>query len=295
MVAPTPPWPASDVARALGNVLYAYPIVIALIVIPLLFPDGRLPSRRFRWVAGFAVLALVALTFGAALGSTTAAVTDPVVFVSTIVGFAGGALAVATRFRRSDPLQRQQVKWLLADAALAAIVFPIALAMPDPETAPIPLLAIVMWLLAILTLLGLPVVIGIAVLRYRLYEIDRIVSRTIAYAIVTGLLALVFGVVVIVLSAVLSSFARAQTVAVAASTLAVFAIFQPVLRRVRRTVDRRFNRSHYDAERTTAAFSTRLRDEVDISTVQGALVSTVAEAVDPVRASVWLRPVAERP
>jgi len=138
-------------------------------------------------------------------------------------------------------------------------------------------------------LLFLPVVIGIAVLRYRLYDIDRIVSRTVSYGLVTGILAAVFGVAVLVLSGILARFGQSDSIAVAASTLAVFAIFQPVLRRVRHRVDRRFNRARYDAERTAASFATRLRDEVDITTVAADLRETVQDAVRPTDLALWIR------
>jgi hypothetical protein len=283
------PWPGSDLARAVANAAFFYAIVIALIGIPLVFPDGRLPSPRFRWVVGVAVLDMIAWTLGVTFGSLLAPIVEPTVFISTIVGFCGAAVALWVRFRRGGPVQRQQVKWLMANGALAAIFFPIAFALPDPATSPNPALAYSMWAAAILTLLLLPVVIGIAILRYRLYEIDRIVSRTIAYATVTGVLAAVFGGIVVVLSTLLAQVAQGQQIAVAASTLAVFAVFQPVLRRVRRTVDRRFNRARYDAQGTIDTFSGRLRDEVDLSMVREALIMTVTEAVDPLGTSVWLR------
>jgi DNA integrity scanning protein DisA with diadenylate cyclase activity len=135
-----------------------------------------------------------------------------------------------------------------------------------------------------------PIAVGVAILRYRLYEIDRIISRTISYALVTGLLAATFAILIVGLQAVLTPFTGGQTVAVAASTLAVFALFQPVLRRVRRAVDRRFDRARYDGERTAAAFSERLRDQVDMETVTTDLRATVAGAIAPTDLGVWIRP-----
>ena len=133
------------------------------------------------------------------------------------------------------------------------------------------------------------VAIAIAILRHNLYDIDRIVSRTIAYALVSAIVVVVFGAVVILLSTALASFAEGQTIAVAASTLAAFAAFQPVLRRVRRGVDMRFNRARYDADQTVAEFSARLRNEVDIATLARDLDATVQDAVKPASLRLWLR------
>ena len=284
-----PPWPGTDLAGFASDLGFFYAIVISLIAIPLIFPDGRLPSHRFRVVVAFIAADLLAWAVGVTVGEDSNATVGPVVFVSTIVGFVGAATAVSVRFRRGGPTERQQVKWLAANAGLAAIFFPVAFLMPEPEKAAIPALAMAVWVAAILTLLFLPVVIGIAVLRYRLYEIDRIVSRTIAYAIVTGVLVVVYGAVVLTLSTVLAQLGQNESIAVAASTLAVFAIFQPVLRRVRHSVDRRFNRARYDAERTSTSFSVRLRDEVDITSVTNDLRDTVQAAVRPVDLALWIR------
>jgi MMPL family len=290
--AASPPWPGSKVAHTLNDILFFYPIMIALIGIPLVFPDGHLPSRRFRWVGGALVLSLATWTVGVLGGpnSSSGSVTDPIVLVSTLIGFAGAVIAVGVRFRGGDTIQRQQIKWLMADAGLAAIAFPLAFANADPDNTPYPALAVAIWLVAILTLLLLPVVIGIAVLRYRLYDIDRIVSRTVSYAVVTGFLAIAFGAMVVTLSTVLAQYGQGASIAVAVSTLAVFTIFQPALRTVRDRVDRRFNRARYDAARTTEAFANRLRDQVEILTVTADLDATVRAAVRPSRLGLWLRP-----
>jgi hypothetical protein len=290
--AASPPWLGSDVAETLGNILFFYPIVIALIGIPLLFPDGHLPSPRFRLIGAIAVVAIAAWTIGATVGqgSDSGSPTDPVVLLATIVGFLGAVGAVVVRFRGGDPIQRQQVKWLLADAALAAVVFPLAFSNPDPDSATNPGLALALWLMAISTLLLLPVVIGIAILRYRLYDIDRIVSRTVAYALLTGVLATAFGALVVAFSTVLARFGQGTSIAVAISTLVVFAIFRPLLHVIRDRVDRRFNRAHYDAARTTEAFANRLRDQVEILAVTADLDATVRAAVRPTRLGMWLRP-----
>ena len=147
------------------------------------------------------------------------------------------------------------------------------------------------WLGGIISLSLIPVAIGIAILRYRLYEIDRIISRTIGWAVVTGLLVAVFAVVVVVLQAVLAPFTNENTLAVAASTLVAFAaLFQPLRRRVQRAVDRRFDRARYDGQRTVDAFAEHLRSDVDLASLRGSLAATADQAVRPASASVWLSP-----
>ena len=134
-----------------------------------------------------------------------------------------------------------------------------------------------------------PIAIGIAVLRYKLYEIDRLVSRTIGWALVTGVLVAIFAVGVLALQALLAGFTQGQTLAVAASTLTAFALFQPVRRRVQTAVDRRFDRARYDGERTAAAFADRLREQVDLVSLSGDITGTVDTALRPTSIGVWLR------
>ena len=145
------------------------------------------------------------------------------------------------------------------------------------------------WLVGLFGFGLLPVAIGVAVLRYRLYEIDRLISRTIAYATVTGVLVVVFGGVILLSQAILDPVTGGNTIAVAASTLAVAALFQPLRRKVQVRVDRRFNRARYDAERTVAAFAGRLRSEVDLGQLKAEIALTVATSVQPTSVSLWLR------
>jgi len=281
-----PPWPAASFARQLGDLMFFYPFLIAIIGIPLVFPDGRLPSARFRWVAIAGITTAIAWT----LGGLALLRLDPLIFVMTLVSFGGAVVAVWRRYHTGDRTERQQIKWLVADVSIAVAALLPALMLTDVD----PALANAFSSVAIIAMLCLPVVIGIAILRYRLYEIDRIVSRGIAYAAAIGALALVFGAIVVVLSTLLAEVAQGESIAVATSTLAVFALFQPVLRWVKRRVDRRFNRAHYDAQQTIEAFSAHVRDEVDLQTLRDALVATAAGAVDPLRTDVWLRPHAAR-
>ena len=207
------------------------------------------------------------------------------VAASAVLVFPILALSIVSRYRMSDRVGRQQLKWFILAFLVAIGGFAAAevgaLISDEP-----PAVGLVVFGFAGALI---PIAIGIAILRHGLYDIDRIVSRTIAYALVSAIVAGVFAAVVVLLSTALSSLAEGQTIAVAASTLAAFAVFQPVLHRVRREVDMRFNRARYDAEQTVAEFSARLRDEVDIATVTQDLDATVQGAVKPASLHLWLR------
>ena len=301
-----PPWPLAEAARMVGDILFVYPLVIAFIGVPLLFPVGRLPSPRFRWVVRISIAGMVAWTLSGLLfdshgqpripGDGSLAAATPVLqalypvlqisfFVSVLVGLGGAVIAVSQHYRRGGRVQRQQVKWLTADVALAAILLPSALLLADVN----PDLANMLSGFGIIAMFALPVVIGLAILRYRLYEIDRLISRTIAYAILTGILGAVFVGSIIGLQTLLSSVTQSETIAVAASTLLAFALFQPVRRMVQGVVDRRFDRRRYDGDRTSAAFGDRLRHQIDIASVSEALLSTIDDSVKPTSRNLWLR------
>jgi MFS family permease len=285
-----PPWPVAAIAATFGDAAYIAPWVIALIGVPLVFPDGRLPSRRFRWVVWVTGAGMVSLLLGAPASmipglADLGPVVSALALVANVFGLGGAVAAVWVRFRRGDPVQRQQVKWLLAVAGVATIAFPSALAFGSSES----FVSLAFWLVAFLAYLALPVAIGIAVLRYRLYEIDRIISRTIGYAVVTVTLAVTFGGAILLFQAVLAPLTGGNTLAVAASTLVAAALFQPLRRRVQTVVDRRFNRAGYDAERTAAAFAAQLRDEVDLRNLSGDVLQVVAQTVAPATVALWLR------
>ena len=285
-----PAWPVAAIAATFGDAAYIAPWVIALIGVPLVFPDGRLPSRRFRWVVWVTGAGMVSLLLGAPASmipglADLGPVVSAVALVANVFGLGGAVAAVWVRFRRGDPVQRQQVKWLLAVAGVATIAFPSALAFGSSES----FVALAFWLVAFLAYLVLPVAIGIAVLRYRLYEIDRIISRTIGYAVVTVTLAVTFGGAILLFQALLAPLTGGNTLAVAASTLVAAALFQPLRRRVQTVVDRRFNRARYDAERTAAAFAAQLRDEVDLRNLSGDVLQVVAQTVAPATLALWLR------
>jgi hypothetical protein len=294
-----PPWPGVEMALRLGDSSFIYPIVISLVLIPLYFPDGRLLSSRYRWVVRITAINLV-VWFVEALRDVRDTGTTPTVpglevldgilgvleiyvLVAMLVGFAGGAIAVATRFRRGGPVQRQQVKWLLAVVALGAIAWPAYFLSSATE------IGNVLVVLGFLALFALPIVIAVAILRYRLYEIDGIVSRTIAYGAVTVVLGATFVGIILAVQGLLAPYTKDQTIAVAFSTLVVFALFQPLRRRIQTAVDRRFNRARYDAERTAAAFAARLGSRTDMTTVTTDLALTTVSTVAPSSLSIWLR------
>jgi hypothetical protein len=184
--------------------------------------------------------------------------------------------------------------WVAAWAGYAAFVGflgAVLLAVVPIAISPQPGIGGPVWVLvAAVGLLLVPVSVGIAVTRYRLYEIDRLISRTIGWALVTSVLLAVFAVVVVGLQAVLASLTQGDTLAVAASTLVASALFQPVRRRVQRAVDRRFDRARYDGERTAAAFAERLRDQVDLTELKTDIAVTVATALRPSSTELWIRP-----
>jgi hypothetical protein len=199
-------------------------------------------------------------------------------------------LAVAARFRRARAETREQMKWFLASAAVFALFMPLSFidtAFVDPTEG-----VTVFDFLSMGSLALLPLSIAIAVLRYRLYAIDRIISRTLGWAIVTALLIAVFAAGVIGLQALLAGVTQANTVAVAASTLVAFAVFQPLRRRVQAAVDWRFDRARYDSARIVEGFAGRLRDELDLEALRHEIGRAASESVRPATASVWLRPTA---
>jgi hypothetical protein len=207
--------------------------------------------------------------------------------VSSLVLVVGPLVAwsMASRYRRSDTVGRQQLKWVILAFLVTLIAISVtsaaAMVADGPLEAGLPLFGFSGALI--------PIAIGIAILRYRLYDIDRLISRTLSYAIVTVILGAVFGAMILALQAVFAEFTEGQTIAVAASTLAVFALIQPVLQRVRRTVDRRFDRARYDADLTAAAFADRLRDEVNMERVTADLVGSISTTLAPSRVDIWLR------
>jgi hypothetical protein len=270
----------------------------------LLFPDGQPPSPRWRWVLWVYVAAAVLWIGGAFIVSVGAiaghhirvdasgnlvvlshpagsaawwGVVEAVFLPVLAICWLGSVAAQVLSYRHSSGERRQQLKWLAGGSALAAATIPLAAVLSGRHGIS------VAGDIAGLGLLGLPVCMGVAILRYRLFDIDRIVSRTLAYAIVTGLLVGVYAGIVLLATRVVSI---TTPVAVAASTLAAAALFNPLRRRVQRAVDRRFNRARYDADRIVAAFAARLQDAVDLDSVRGDLAAVVQQNLEPTHVSV---------
>ena len=237
----------------------------------------------------------ISLTFQNPLGVARLPPVLRVVMIGTISGvsavfvafLAVAFVSLAVRYRAGGLLLRQQVKWL----ALAAVAFVICLAIALLLTGASPswLTGIAYTLVASIVLFGIPAAMTVAILRHRLYDIDRIISRTLEYAIVTGLLVGVYAGLVLLATQALP-VSLSTPVAVAGATLAAAALFSPLRRRVQRIVDRRFNRARYDAESTVAAFAARLKDMVDLDSVRDDLAGVVHQALEPAHLSVWIRP-----
>jgi hypothetical protein len=271
----------------------------------LLFPDGRPPSARWRWsawaisVVGLVTAVAVALLpvdEGSLVGNPVAmegsigSVAEFIANVGVTVLFLGVLLAAVSlllRFRRAGGQQRQQLKWLAFGGAFLAAVIVLDLVSQEPPG---------IWdvLLETLSFGALYVGVGMAVLRYRLYDIDRLINRTLVYGLLTATLGLVYAVAVLVLGQLFGTAGgKPPSWAIAGATLAAAAVVQPARRRIQQVVDRRFNRRRYDAAKTVEAFSARLRDQVDLDTLSAELLAVVDQTVQPARASLWLRSPAQ--
>jgi hypothetical protein len=304
--------PAARVAGSLSSAAVVVTIFL-LFVLVLLFPDGRLPSPRWRpvlWALAVVVAGVVAQSFQAGTRVTggitnaldAAGVSYPLGVLPRHGWFSGllegifilavvtGLLAVASVFvrrRGASPERRQQLAWLgyvgVMTAFWAAVLFLGGALAPGPANTWI---GTVTWSLLFLTpVAGIPVACVVAVLRYRLYDLGRIVSRTVSYAIVTGLLVGVYAGLVLLATQVIG---LTSPVAVAGSTLVAAALFGPLRSRVQKRVDHRFNRARYDAERMLAAFAARLTEELDADAVTEDLARSVHAALEPAHISIWL-------
>jgi hypothetical protein len=277
--------------------------LVLLGLVFLLFPDGRPPSPRWRWVLwAYAGIGLVwitwtaVITVGAIIGDRPQVDPDGQLFLLSGDDPAAGAWNTAATaifllvalclvaslagqvasWRRSSGERRQQLKWLMA--GLAAIV-------AGAGISTVPGTGAIGGACYLAGLVAFSLCVGVAVLRYRLFDIDRVISRTLAYAIVTGLLVGVYAGIVLLATGVLGLH---SAVAVAVATLAAAALFNPLRVRVQRVVDRRFNRARYDADRTVAAFAARLKDGVDLDSVRDDLAAVVNQALEPAHISVWI-------
>ena len=269
----------------------------------LVFPDGRLPSRRWRVLLGVDAAMLVLIgALAAALwpyrGPALVTVDDAwpgmagtigsVVLPLLLIGFLGGVISLFARYRRGDQTTRLQLKWLLYAVAMLALALVLA---SITDTLGVQTL-VVQDLLGVGGLFFLPIAVGIAVLRYRLFEIDRIISRTMSYGLVTAILVAVYAGTVLAMGSLLPG--DAGDLVVATSTLLVAALFQPLRRRIQGLVDRRFNRARYDAQATVNRFGSRARTSVDVSALGEELVAVVATTMHPSNAFLWMRPTGQQ-
>jgi hypothetical protein len=264
-----------------------------------LFPTGRSLSPRWRLVTWLAVGLVVAYTVSGALNPSLQldgrAIANPIGvagmgldrgFLGAVLSdllllvFAAAIVSLVVRFRRSRGVERQQLKWFTYSGALVLVA---------------PLSNSLIGNVSYVLVLALPAAVGVAVLRYRLYDIDRLINRTLVYGLLTALLAGIYGGTVLVFGQVFGGVGRdPPSLVVAGATMAAAALFQPARRRIQAMVDRHFNRRKYDAAKTVEAFSARLRDEVDLDALSAELLAVVDQTIQPARASLWLRPSVER-
>jgi hypothetical protein len=280
-----------------GSLSWIPLVLVPITFLLLLFPDGRLLTPRWRPVAWCAALGIVGafvstgLTpgpledfpeiqnpFGIHSGLRDAL--EGLSFLLLLIGLVGAPLSLYLRLRRASGQQREQIKWLVWAGAVAVVTFVIGVAGYDVWGEAISNVAI------LLSVLGLAVATAIAILRYRLYDIDVVINRTLVYAVLTATLAGAYLASVLLLQLVLSP---SSDLAIAGSTLAVAALFQPARRRIQAAVDRRFYRRRYDATRTLERFGGALRDEVDLDSLGAELRGVVAETMQPAHVSLWLR------
>jgi hypothetical protein len=284
--------------------IWVAPVLLATNVLPLVFPTGHLSSARWRLAVWIGVGALVVSSAILAVvpgpitqvpfvqnpvGIPGLELSSPVagtaIFIPLLLAIALGAGGLLHRFRAATGDARQQIKWLLlacSGVGLGLLLSGGEYVLTGRQTKPFQIIVLV-------AALGIPVAAGLAILRYRLYEIDRIISRTVSYAVVTGVLAAVFAGGVVGLAVVTPLSGAADPIPVAGSTLIVAVLFQPLRRRVQAFVDRRFDRARVDAERTVAELAERLRDEVELASVRREVLATVGRALRPSEVVVWLR------
>ena len=285
------PLPFGPVALAVFTISWFAGSLLPITIGLLLFPDGRLPSRRWR-----AVVAITAVGYLAIVGNNTLAERPEYETLHNLAGL--GLLAIPAailasvgslvrRWRHALGVERQQLKWVGAAAlflaldVVAVIVLATVGAIPESGGVSAALLALGIALV--------PVAVGIAILRHRLYDIDVLISQTLVYGSLSAVLGAGYFGSVILLQAVLAPITSGSEAAVAVSTLGVVAVFSPARRWIQGLVDRRFYRSRYDAQRTLDRFSSQMRDEVDLDALSRELLATVAETMQPAQAGLWLR------
>ena len=296
-----PGLPAGEEAAWVTSWAY-WPVLSGIVLMVLIFPEGAPDGRVATWTARTCLVASGFLTlgtsitpgpmdgFGGVANPFGVPELSPVVRVVTTLStlvlaatFLVALVSVFVRLRRSAGVERRQLSWFGYATVLMVVSQLINVPVFGLDSSLLGLLAVV------LAIVAFPTAVAVAILRYRLYDIDRIISRTLVYGVLTATLVATYLVSVLLLGIVLEPFARGSDLVVAASTLAVAALFRPVRARIQRVVDRRFYRSRYDAVRTVEAFAGRLRQEVDLDAVSSDLGRAVREAVQPTHVSLWLR------
>ena len=315
--------PGSDVLAVLTSSAWVPGIGLIGTFLLLLFPDGHLPSRRWRPVAWVSALTLSVVTvaipllplslrevaaysflptepnpLGVAALAPVAVLSDAVLLAVPLC-IITCAVSVVVRFRRARGVERQQLKWLAVAGVVTAVVYLLVMVLSliyggmawNDETTPA-------WLdvvqnLFVFVLIAIPVAVGIAILRYRLYDIDRIINRALVYGGLTVALAVVYLTGVLGVGAVVRAVSGQQRsdLVVAASTLLVAGLFAPLRRRMQALIDRRFYRRRYDAQQAAGRFAVRVRDKVDLTALQTDLVHIVTTTIQPSTVSLWVRPV----
>jgi hypothetical protein len=293
-------WPAQLLMLWLSQWTWLLPY-ISLILSLHYYPTGRLLSPRWRWVVAISLLGYAALTARLAFSATLdvgepanrIGIPNPLGFLPTpeessfiyflaviFMTIAAALASLGLRYYRARGIEREQMKWLLFTGAL----FIIAVTLNFAE---VPWSGIIINLIS----LGIPLAIAVAILRYRLFDIDVIVRRTTSYAIITGLLALVYFGSIVVLQQLLTPITGESDAAVVLSTLLIAALFLPIRRRVQDAIDRRFNRTRYNAEKTLEAFAATVRNETDLDALTTELLRVIQETMEPESLSIWLKPI----
>jgi hypothetical protein len=301
------PWPGDRWTASFTYWSFIPAVFVAPALVAQLFPNGSPLPGRWRpvfWItAGFGTLATLAAFSSTHEDDSYPELSNPTA-ASGVLGsiargfdqygnavaplaFAASVAALVVRFRRSAGMQREQLKWLASAGAVPVAMFGLSF-VTELVNGSSSLLS-VLFITGYASLMLIPVAVGIAIRRYRLYEIDRVISRTLVYGSLTVVLGAAYALLVLAGQAIFSSFAGGSNLAVAASTLVVAALFLPLRSRLQRIVDRRFYRRRYDAQQTIEAFASRLRHEVELTTLCGDLQSVVNETVQPRQVSLWLR------
>ena len=296
----------------LGNWLWMPAVGLFATYLFMLFPDGRLPSRRWRplaWLSG-AVIVVLSFSFGLAPGPVASLPRKirnpfgleglPWLSDAANVGFPLLALCILAsvvslvlRYRRSRDEEREQIKWIAFAASVVGLLFLIGLVISLIYGSKPPSWTRLLDTMTALSYTGVPIAVGFAVLKYRLYDIDIIINRTLVYGSLTALLALVYFGGVTATQAIfrtLTGQEQQPQLAIVVSTLVIAALFNPLRRRIQSFIDRRFYRKKYDARKTLEGFSARLRDETNLGALSDELVGVVRETMQPVHVSLWLRP-----